>query len=121
MEFLADVEEFIGVLAQVLGISDVWAALVVGGVVFSLAAGIVGRIVFKFGVWRRQAAAADQPQTATTSKTPRQVVEESAAARTKLLGCWLLVLTLMLGAVLCWLDLFDDVALMVLQLLGLTR
>ena len=55
-------EEFIRILAEVFGISPVWVALLVGGVVFSVAAGVIGRIVFRLGVWSKQAAAADQPQ-----------------------------------------------------------
>jgi|GEM_PF-2607360 len=117
MEFMTSVEEFIGIIAEAFGLSPVWAALLVGGVVLSVAVGVIGRIVFRFGVWSNQAAAADRPQSATTTKTPRQVVQESSTARVKLLGCQLLVLIVLVVVVLSCLNLLDDVLLYIQQII----
>ena len=120
MDFLTSAEEFIRIVAEMLGISPIWAAALVGGVVFSAVAGIIGRIVFRLGMWSKQAAAANRPQTATTAKTPRQVVQESSTARVKLLGCQLVILIVLVVVVLGWLGLFDDVLLYIQQIIGPT-
>ena len=120
MDFLTSAEEFIRIVAEMLGISPIWAAALVGGVVFSAVAGIIGRIVFRLGMWSKQAGAADRPQTATTSKTPRQVVQESSTARVKLLGCQLVILIVLVVVVLGWLGILDDVLLHIQQIIGPT-
>ena len=117
MGFLASLEEFILFVAEDLGLSPILVALVVGGVVLSVVVSIIGRISREFGVWRKQASAANQPQTATTSKTPRQVVGESRAARVKLLFWKLVIFVIMLAVLLAWLDLLDNVLLFVRQVL----
>jgi len=120
MDFWTSVEELIGIVAEVFGLSPIWAALLVSGVLVGVMVGIIGRIAFQFGAWRKQAAAADQPQTATTAKTPRQVVQESSAARVKLLGCQLIILIIVVVSVLKWLGLLDDILLYIQQLIGPT-
>ena len=120
MDFLTSAEEFIRIIAETLGISPIWAAALVGGVVFSAVAGIIGRTAFRLGMWSKQAGAADRPQTAITSKTPHQVVQKSSAARVKLLGCQLIMLIVVIVAVLGWLGILDDVLLHIQQILGPT-
>ena len=120
MDFLTSAEEFIRIVAEMLGISPIWAAALVGGVVFSVVAGIIGRIAFRLGMWSKQAGAANRPQTATTARTPRQVVQESSAARMKLLGCQLFVLIVIVVMVLIYLGLLDDVLLYIQQIIGPT-
>jgi Mg2+/citrate symporter len=121
MGFLTSVEEFVLTVADSLGLSPIWVALLLGGVVFSLVAGVVGRISHRFGVWRTQAEAADRPQTATTSRTPRQVVQQSCAARVRLLFWKLVIFVALLVALLIWLGLLDEVLLFIQEVLWPAR
>lgn len=118
MEFLKSVEEFIGIVADISGISPTWVALLTGGTVIGVVVGIFGKIAFRFGVWGKQAAAADRPQSATTAKTPRQVVQESDAAQAKLLLGKLIIFIILVAVVLNWLGFLDDVLLLTQQIIG---
>jgi hypothetical protein len=108
-------DELIKPLAEAFDCSTADMALLVGvGVtlIVILVAAAVGRLAFLFGVWGRQAASADQPQPATTAKTPRQVVRESDAARRKMAGCWFVMVIAVVFAlfvVLALSGLLDDV------------
>ncbi len=121
MEFVACVEEFILIIAEIFGIHPLWAALLIGGVVVGLVVGVVGRVLFQCRLWNTQAAAADRPQTATTSKTPRQVVHDSNAAKMKKLGCQLVLLIIAAIVMLAALGLLDEMASLIQQAIGATR
>jgi hypothetical protein len=75
---------FIRLVSQLFNISEVEAALIVGGILAS----IIGWIAFKLGVWNKARGAAYAPMQAFTTKTPYQVVRESRAATVKLLFMW---------------------------------
>ncbi len=68
-----------------------WVAFITGGIIVSVIAGIIGRIVFRMGAWRQTIQAAYQPQQAYTTKTPYQVVQASQAARRSLTCCQFLI------------------------------
>jgi ABC-type phosphate transport system permease subunit len=101
-------EEWVRLLTEELGELASDGACWVGfglALAIGFAVLIVGRISFLFNVWSGQAKAADQPQTAFTTKTPRQVVSESDAARRKLVGCqFLLILVCVLLVILGFLS-----------------
>jgi hypothetical protein len=92
---LAGLESFIQAVADLLSVSSLWVSFVVGGVLVSVVVGIVGRIAFLMRTWGGQAGAMDRPQMAFTTKTPRQVVDESREARWKLRGCRTLILVVL--------------------------
>jgi hypothetical protein len=87
MDILKSLGEFIRVIIQVLRPFGL-CLLPVGLVAVLLAF----QLVFQFGVWRKQAGAADERQKATTAKTPREVVRESRAAHVRVMGCYILAL-----------------------------
>ncbi len=93
---------FIQLVSQLFSISEVEAAFWVGGVFFTVFFGVVGRIVFKMGVWGKARGAPYEPMQAFTTKTPMQVVKEGQAASMKLLLTWLMFILVIVSVGLIW-------------------
>lgn len=77
--------DFVQVVSQILGVSEIEAALLVGGVFSVVFFGLVSRLVFKMGVWGKARAAPYEPMQAFTTKTPMQVIQAARSASMKLL------------------------------------
>ncbi|HEY76220.1 MAG TPA: hypothetical protein G4O00_08575 [Thermoflexia bacterium] len=94
---------WIRAVAQVLGVDPLLVAMALGGLVVA----VMGQTVFIMRRWKSTVEAAYRPQTAYTTKTPAQVVEESRAAQRKLTCCqFVLFFSLLVGGLffLGWLD-----------------
>ena len=96
---------FIRVVSQLFNISEIEAAFYIGGIVIGGFLGVVGRVAFKMGVWRKARGAANIPMQAFTTKTPAQVVGESQSASMKLMLTWgLIMLSLVCVLIYVYLD-----------------
>lgn len=90
--------DFIEAVARATGASPLTVAFFVGGLVISLAVAIVGRIARMRGQWRRQVEARDRTQSATTTQTPRQVMDAGRRAQRSLTYNTLLIVLISIVA-----------------------
>ncbi len=94
--------DFVQAVSQLLGVSEIEAAFLVGGAFFVVFFGIISRVIFKMGVWGKARGAPYEPMQAFTTKTPMQVVKEAQAASMKLMLAWLMIILTIAGVGLYW-------------------
>ena len=83
---------FIRLVSQLFNISELEAAFYVGGIVIAGVSGLIGRLMFRMGVWNKARGAPYATMIAFTTKTPYQVIREARVASMKLLLTWIIIL-----------------------------